>query len=171
MSIGLADHFRCSLLHLLAGRIPEAITREKCWETAFENLLWASQQSPAEATLVVEAINPHDMPGFILPKPADALSLVKQINHPSIRLLYDIYHAYRVGEDVMRTLRQERDWIAHIQIADHPGRHQPGTGEIPFEAIFNTLQEIDYPGYIGLEYRPSGSTKASLSWLQNRMAD
>ena len=83
-----------------------------------------------------------------------------------MRQLYDLYHAYCVEDDVMHVLSTEMDLVAHLQIADFPGRHQPGTGRICFDEIFKSIQGNGFQGYIGLEYRPLGTSEESLSWLK-----
>jgi hydroxypyruvate isomerase len=169
MAVDLAAKFPCRIIHLLAGRIPEGESEERCLAVAEKNLLWATSHVPDGLTCVIEAINPFDMPNFLFPTPSQALSMIKQINHPSLRLLFDMYHSFRIGEQILPTLLNEIEWIGHMQIADFPGRHEPGTGEIPFELVFRTIHEMNYLGYIGLEYYPLGNTTDSFGWMAKWM--
>jgi hydroxypyruvate isomerase len=96
---------------------------------------------------------------------ADSLNIVTQANHPNVRLQYDIYHAQMVGGNLISTILDNFALIGHIQIADVPGRHEPGTGEINYPNIFNVLEQLGYQGYIGLEYHPTDDTDEGLAWL------
>ena len=110
-------------------------------------------------------INQHDIPGFFLHRTAQTVRLLDEAGRPNIFLQYDLYHAQREEGELTATIQANFGRIAHIQIADNPGRHQPGTGEINFPYIFNTLVTLNYRGYIGLEYVPAPDTVSSLAWL------
>ena len=101
---------------------------------------------------------PHPRPGR-----AGAGALVR---HGDVALQFDVFHMARMGEDVFAALREYRDVIAHVQIADHPGRGEPGSGSIDFEALYSLLDELGYDGWVSAEYRPTGPTGASLGWLR-----
>jgi hydroxypyruvate isomerase len=174
------DHFRWSLetgleaahslgcvrLHALFGKKVPGHAPEAQIACALENLAWAAPQAAeAGVTLHVEALNPTDWPDYFVSTTADALQIVTGADHPAVRLQYDVYHAFMNGEDVVAAVDELFPHIGHIQIADVPGRHEPGTGEIDFPGLFAALEELGYPGYIGLEYRPSGESDASLAWL------
>jgi hydroxypyruvate isomerase len=167
MALSLAFEFSCPRLHLVAGRLPKDTSYEKAWDVALVNLDWAIKQADSEITLVVECLNPYDMPSFFLSSPQKAFDLVKHCNHPRVRVLYDIYHAYRVGDDILARIENDLHLIEHIQIADYPGRHQPGTGKINFPAIFSLLNDKNYSGHVGLEYLPNGNTEDSFGWMEN----
>lgn len=117
--------------------------------------------------LLIEPINRFDIPGFFLNRTDDAARLLDEIGCPNVRIQYDLYHAQREEGELIATLRKHLVRIGHIQIADNPGRHQPGTGEINFPAVFRALDEMGYPGYVGLEYVPTPATVASLAWLRD----
>jgi hydroxypyruvate isomerase len=163
-ALRMAELLGCTRLNGLAGMKPQDFEREECYDTLLNNLAWTVGQLPSGVTFLIEALNPFDKPGYLLSTPEDTFTLVQQFNHPAVRVQYDIYHAYRVGHDIFSTLRKDMDWIGHIQIADSPGRHQPGTGEIEFDPIFSQIQRAGYSGYIGLEYVPLGDTRNSLEW-------
>ncbi len=169
-AVELAQSLGCNKLNALAGVRPNGAKEEACFDTLRQNIEWASGQLPGGFTLLIEALNAVDKPGYLLPSPERALAIVKEFNRPNVGLLYDVYHADRVGCDLTRIIREEIHWVGHIQIADSPGRHQPGTGKIPFQQFFDLIERTGYGGYIGLEYRPLGSTRDSLTWLQTRTA-
>lgn len=165
-AVELALLMRCRRLNALVGVCPDSVELKRCFETMHRNLEWATGQLPKGFMLLIEALNPVDKPGYLLPTPEQGLALVKEIDNPAIGLLFDIYHAYRVESDVFRILGEDVSRVGHIQIADSPQRHQPGTGKIPFDKVFRAIERVEYEGYIGLEYEPLGSTRESLKWLQ-----
>lgn len=165
-AVDLALFLGCKRLNALAGILPDSVELAYCLDTIHHNLEWAAAQLPKGINLLIEALNPFDKPGYLLPNPEYSLALVKEINNPSIRFLYDIYHAYQVGSDIFRTINEDLSWVGHIQIADSPNRHQPGTGKIPFDRVFRAIETARYEGYIGLEYQPLGSTSEALKWCQ-----
>ena len=121
-------------------------------------------------TTVFEAVNSHDMPGFIVDGSAKMLSLLAEINHPNLRLQYDVYHMSRMGEDCAAFLARHADKVGHIQFADCPGRGQPGTGDVDFEQLFDLIADSPYQGWVGAEYKPLGNTSESLDWLKTGRA-
>lgn len=165
-AVDLALLLGCKKLNALAGILPDSLELKYCIDTIHHNLEWATGQLPKGINLLIEALNPNDKPGYLLSKPEQSLALIKEINSPNICFLYDIYHAYQVGSDIFRIIQEDLSWVGHIQIADSPNRHQPGTGKIPFERVFRELEMAGYEGYIGLEYRPLGSTSEALKWCQ-----
>jgi hydroxypyruvate isomerase len=160
---------KCERLNLMFGqRILDFEWAEQL-DCACENLTWAAPQAKANGvTLLIEALNPTDFPNYALQRTSDAIGVLKQTNYPSVKLLYDVYHAQMTEGNLINTINNNLSFIGHIQIADVPGRHQPGTGEINFNAIFSCLEEKGYLGYIGLEYKPEGDTNSSLIWLRKR---
>ena len=124
---------------------------------------------PLEAgvTLLIEPLNETDFPEYALHRTAEALDIIKQVRHPQVKLQYDVYHAQMTEGNLINTLTNYLPDIGHIQIADVPGRHQPGTGEINYPAVLEVLKRLNYSGYVGLEYRPSNDTDSSLAWLAN----
>jgi len=115
---------------------------------------------------VFEAVNSRDMPGFIIDNGQRMLEVLAEVDHPRIGLQYDIYHMKMMGEDCALFLERHFDKIGHIQFADCPGRGQPGSGEVDFESLFAIIAHSPYRGWVGAEYRPIGSTEASLGWLK-----
>ena len=116
--------------------------------------------------LLVEPINHFDIPGFYLNKTVQVLNLLEEVGMPNVFVQYDVYHAQREEGELAATLRSHMSRIGHIQIADNPGRHQPGTGEINYPFIFREIDRLEYQGYIGLEYIPAPDSSKSLSWIK-----
>ena len=140
---------------------------EEHWQTLAQNVRFAATElAPHGIELVVEPINHYDIPTFVLNRTEQALKLLDEVAQPNVRLQYDIYHAQREEGELTATFRKYMDRIGHIQIADNPGRHQPGTGEINFPFLFRQLDECGYTGWIGLEYVPTPDTGSSLGWLK-----
>mgnify|MGYP001111260801 CR=1 FL=1 len=155
-------------INCLAGITLPDVPVEDQWATLRDNLAFAAEAAQeAGVRQLVEPINPYDIPGFFLNKPSRGFELLDEVGHPNLWLEYDIYHAQRTEGNLTATLREKIGRIAHIQIADSPGRNEPGTGEINYQYVFSELDKLGYDGWIGLEYRPSGSTEASLSWLRD----
>jgi hydroxypyruvate isomerase len=163
----------CPRLNCLAGivspakssAVSPAVSAGQAQATLLDNLRFAAQQlQPHGITLLLEAINTHDIPGFFVHGSAQALALIDQCGQPNLSLQYDVYHMTRMGEDVAATLAQQLGRIGHIQIADVPGRGEPGSGTIDFPALFAQLRLLRYGGWIGCEYIPQAGTLASLGW-------
>lgn len=155
-----------SQLNCLAGKIRPDISLEAQWQTLRENLQFAADALAGQGVkLLVEFINRYDIPGFLLHRTEQTLRLLDEVDRANVFLQYDLYHAQREEGELTATLRTHLDRIAHIQIADNPGRHQPGTGEINFPFLFDQLEKWDYQGYIGLEYVPTPDTLSSFAWL------
>lgn len=161
-----ARHFGCPRLHTMVGnRLPELDVAAQL-ACVLENLAWAAPlAAEAGVTLLIEPLNATDMPAYFVHSTAEAMQIVAGVNHPNVKLQYDVYHAQMTEGNLIATMTRLFPHIGHIQISDVPGRHQPGTGEINYPAIFATLERLQYAGYIGLEYRPASETDASLEWL------
>jgi len=120
--------------------------------------------------LLVEPINTYDIPGFYLNGTQQTLDLFDEIGEPNLWLQYDIYHMQRMEGELMATMRKHFARIAHIQLADNPGRNEPGTGEINYGFLFQELQQLNYAGWIGCEYKPKTTTIEGLIWLARARA-
>jgi hydroxypyruvate isomerase len=153
-------------LNCLAGKLPPGLDRQEAAAVLEENVAYAADRLAEHGlTLLVEPINTFDIPGFFLPTPDAALEVLRRVGRPNVRIQFDFYHVQRAQGELIATFRRVRDHVAHVQIADNPGRHQPGTGEIHYPNVFRALEDAGYGGYIGLEYVPEGTTEESLSWL------
>lgn len=162
-----ALHIGAPLLHIMPGVLPVGINRESCRDTYINNLSWAAKQcAGAGITGLIEPISDETVAGFYVNHPDFAAELIAEIGSTSIRMLFDVYHAAIKGIDAMQFMTDHLDTIAHVQIADHPGRSEPGSGALDFEAFFAHLDSIGYGGFVGCEYKPSGDTAATLSWME-----
>ena len=134
--------------------------------TLIENLRYAAGKLQAAGIgLLLEPVNTRDIPGFFVDRTRPALDIIAATGSSNIKLQYDIYHAQVMEGDLTRTIETEFDRIGHIQLADNPGRHEPGTGEINYPFLFRRIDELGYRGWIGCEYKPATTTTAGLSWF------
>jgi len=155
----------CQRVNVLPGVPPEGSDKETCTEVLVQNLVFALDRLGSEGIVVmVEPINGFDAPGFLIQSALDLAPLLERPALSGLKLQFDLYHHYRMGLDCSAVLRDFLPQIAHIQFADVPGRHEPGTGEIDFEAFFGEIEVLGYDGWVGAEYMPSGKTADSLGW-------
>ena len=141
------------------------MSREQQRECMLENLASAAPLAAEVGVLLtIEMLNPIDNPGYFLTSSHEAIEIVKQINHPHIRYQLDTYHVQMTGGNLVQIITQNSDWIGHIQIADYPGRHEPGTGQIDFVQLTATIEAAGYHDYIGLEYKPQAAGAGALQW-------
>jgi len=135
--------------------------------TLIANLRYAAQRLAQDGlTLLLEPVNTRDVPGFVVSTSAAAVELLDAVGEPNLQLQFDVYHAQVMEGDLVNRLRALRDRIGHVQIADNPGRHQPGTGEIAYDFVLAQLDAMGYAGAVGLEYVPEPDTVSSLAWLE-----
>ena len=166
-AIDYAKALKCSRLNCLAGLAPKDVPANKVRQTLISNLKFAADATQkAGITLVVEALNDKDVPGFYLTRTRDVLKLFEEVKHPNLFLQYDIYHMQIMEGNLAETVRKNVGRIGHIQLADVPGRHEPGTGEIDFPSLFKRIDEAGYTGWIGCEYKPAGVTEDGLGWVK-----
>ena len=165
-AIDYAGTLGCRQINCLAGLAPAGIERARLLATLTENLAYAADElKKSGIRLLIEPINDHDMPGFFLNRLADAAAVIEAVNSENLFIQADLYHMARMGEDLPEALSAHRARIAHVQIADAPGRHEPGSGAIDFPAAFQTLDHLGYDGVIGCEYLPASGTQAGLGWM------
>jgi hydroxypyruvate isomerase len=154
-------------LNCLAGLRLDGVEPASQWATLVDNVRYAARRlSDDGRRLLVEPVNTYDVPGFLLPTTTDALRLIDEVGEPNVRLQFDAYHVQRMEGDPATLLASLFDRVGHVQIADNPGRHQPGTGAIDFAALFERLDDNGYDGAVGLEYIPTQDTASSLGWLE-----
>ena len=154
-------------LNCLAGKAPTGATDPALRATLVDNLKYAAAALQQEGLkLLVEPINSYDIPGFYLNHTALALSVMDEVGSDNLFLQYDIYHAQRMEGELAATVQKQLARIAHIQLADNPGRGEPGTGEINYAFLFAHLDRLGYSGWIGCEYKPRADTLAGLGWLK-----
>ena len=168
-AIEYAKALGCTQVNCLAGVAPANVARDKLEQTLVANLRFAADRLKREGiALLVEAINTFDIPGFYLSGTAQTLALIEATGSDNIFVQYDIYHMQRMEGELAATMHKHLAQIAHVQLADNPGRNEPGTGEINYPFLFDWLDKIGYAGWIGCEYKPKGGTVAGLGWLPPR---
>jgi hydroxypyruvate isomerase len=154
-------------LNCLAGKAPAGVDDETLRRTFVANLRHAAGElKQAGLKLLIEPINRFDIPGFYLNYTAQALAILDEVGADNAFVQYDIYHAQRMEGELANTLRQHLARIGHIQLADNPGRNEPGTGEINYAFLFAHLDRIGYRGWVGCEYKPAARTEDGLGWMQ-----
>jgi len=167
MALRYAKALDVPRLNCLAGKTPADADVSRVNTTLVENLRYAAAAlDRAGVQLLVEPINPFDIPGFHLTTTAQTLAIIDEVGAANVRLQYDIYHAQRTEGELAATLSRHIDRIGHVQIADNPGRNEPGTGEINYRFLFEHLDRIGYDGYVGCEYKPATTTEAGLGWIE-----
>jgi len=153
-------------VNCLAGIKPEGVNDDQARQTLIENLRFAAKKlADAGILLIAEPINTRDIPGFFLNRTEQALAIFDEVGSDNLKLQYDIYHMQIMEGDLAPTIEKHLARIAHIQIADNPGRHEPGTGEIHYPFLFAHLDRLGYDGWVGAEYKPAGRTEEGLGWL------
>ena len=166
-AIEYATALDCPQVNCLAGIAPEGVSQEVLEETLVGNLKFAAEQlGTAGIRLLIEPINTIDIPGFVLNYPEQARGFIGRVGSGNLFLQHDLYHMQIMQGDLARNIERNMDIIRHIQIADNPGRHEPGTGEVNYPFLFNYLDEIGYDGWIGCEYVPATTTVDGLSWIK-----
>jgi hydroxypyruvate isomerase len=166
-AMSYAKELDCTRLNCLAGPVPAGVSRQEARATLLGNLRHAAAELAAEGlSLMLEAINSRDIPGFLVDRPSLGLAIMAEADCPNLQLQYDVYHAQIMEGDLARTLEANLARIGHIQIADNPGRHEPGTGEINYPFLFRRLDALGYGGWVGCEYFPATTTEAGLGWLK-----
>jgi hydroxypyruvate isomerase len=166
--ITYASSLQTTHLHCMAGVLTNELGAERAREQYMENILYASSQFAHHGlTLLLEPINTFDIPGYFMSTLDQALSIIKEVNRKNIMLQFDFYHIRRIHGNVLATFQESANYIKHIQIADFPDRHQPGTGEINFDRVIENIKDQNYEGFIGLEYIPSGKSEDSFNWLHH----
>ncbi|OQK15901.1 hydroxypyruvate isomerase [Methyloprofundus sedimenti] len=168
-AVAYAKILKPNAINILPGRCLNK-TRLAIYQQTFkENLRYAINAfSPLGIKTVFEAINTVDMPDFIIHSSEQMFAIMQEINHPDLLMQYDIYHMLMMQEAPANFITQYADKIGHIQFADCPGRHQPGTGNMDYQQIFSIIQASPYKGWVGAEYKPLSNTLASLNWFKNQ---
>lgn len=167
-AVDYADKLGCKKLHCLAGILPADSSRlDAVWrKTYIDNLKLATDAAAAiDATVLIEPINTQDIPRYFLNGTAMALDIIDEVGADNLRLQFDCYHMQIMEGRLSETIRAHLKLIHHIQIADAPGRHEPGSGAIDYDHVLRDIDSCGYAGWIGCEYNPSGTTADSLNWL------
>jgi hydroxypyruvate isomerase len=164
-AITYATALGCKQVNCLAG-IPKGVDAATAHKTLVENLKYAAPKLKAAGIkFLLEAINTRDIPGFFVTTTKQSLAIIDEVGSDNLFVQYDIYHMQIMEGDLARTIEANLAKIAHIQLADNPGRNEPGTGEINYPFLYDFIDKIGYQGWIGAEYKPKGETVAGLGWL------
>lgn len=168
LAIEYARALDCQNIHLMAGYKPATHDLDACLAAMASNLTYAADAAaPHGITILVEAINSKiDMPGYVIDGTAKALDVIERAARKNIAFQYDVYHMQIMEGDLATTIEKNLNLIPHMQLADNPGRHEPGTGEINYPFLFGLVDHLGYHGWIGCEYRPLTTTDAGLKWIR-----
>jgi hydroxypyruvate isomerase len=167
-AIAYAERLKTVRLHAMAGIVPPGADPGGVRATYVANLKYAAAELARHGiTLLIEAINTRDMPGFFLSTQAQAYAVLEEIGAPNLKMQMDLYHMQVMEGDLETKLRRYAAHCAHVQVAGVPARHEPDTGEIRYEHLLQVLDEIGYAGWAGCEYRPAGRTVDGLGWLRH----
>jgi hydroxypyruvate isomerase len=171
-AIDYAKALDCHQLNCLVGVAPANADSVELNEVLLKNLRFAAAALARERIrLLIEPINTIDIPGFFLSRTEQAVQIISDVQSDNLFVQYDIYHMQIMEGDIARTLQKHLARIAHVQLADNPGRNEPGTGEINYPFLFRYLDEIGYRGWIGCEYKPKATTSESLAWYLAQTVD
>jgi len=167
-AIEYAKELGVKQLNCLAGKIPAGADLDLLRKTFVSNLRYASAElKKANIKLLIEPINTFDIPSFYLSKTQQAVEIINEVGSDNLFIQYDIYHAQRMEGGLANTMEKNLSKIGHIQLADNPGRNEPGTGEINYDYLFKFIDRIVYQGWIGCEYKPATNTEAGLGWIKS----
>lgn len=166
-AIDYAKALGCPRVNCLAGIAPPGVEADRLHETLVGNLAFAADRlERAGIRLLLEPINTRDVPGFFVNRTTDAVRIMDAVASRNLYLQYDIYHMQVMEGDLARSIERLLGRIGHIQLADNPGRHEPGTGEINYAFLFDAIDKMGYKGWIGCEYKPKAGTSEGLGWLR-----
>ena len=164
-AIEYATALGCPQVNCLAGKLPAGVSEADARKTLVENLRFAAKKlQAANIRLLIEPINTFDIPGFFVNRTDQALAILDEVDSSNLFVQYDIYHAQRMEGELGNTLSKQFARIGHIQLADNPGRGEPGTGEINYAWLFKHIDSLGYTGWIGCEYKPRATTAEGLGW-------
>ncbi len=165
-AVRYAKKLQCPRINCLVGLTPDGAAPDQIQRTLVDNLRYAAEEFAKEQiTLLVEALNSRDIPGFHLVGSRESVELIEAVGSSNIKFQYDIYHMQRMEGELINTITGLKEVIGHIQLADNPGRHEPGSGEINFANLFKAIDAAGYDGWVGCEYIPAATTEAGLGWL------
>ena len=164
-AIDYARALGCTQINCLAGIAPAGVASGTIHGTFVANLRFAAEKlGAAGIKLLIEPVNTYDIPGFWLSRTQQALDVIRDVGSNNLYLQYDIYHMQRMEGELANTIKAHLPQIAHVQLADNPGRNEPGTGEINYRFLFGFIDAIGYEGWIGCEYKPKATTQEGLGW-------
>lgn len=157
----------CKCIHAMSGVVDDEFTYDEHVQTFVKNIRYAADKfSELGITLVIEPLNPNDMPGYFVSSQREAAELIKLVERDNVKIQFDFYHAQIVDGDICNLIKDLFDHIGHIQIASNPDRHEPDSGELNYPFIFAKLNQLGYQGWIGCEYVPQHDTHSGLTWVR-----
>jgi len=168
-----AEALNCPRIHLMAGVANPNLNRSTSLSLFRRNLAWAAEAALRTGVdVLIEPINPIDMPGYLLNRQDEAHEIVQEVAAPHLKVQMDLYHCARVEGDVQAVARKYlgASSVGHIQVAGYPGRNEPDTGELNFDSVFDMIESSEFDGWVGCEYRPAQGTSHGLGWLHRRQA-
>jgi len=166
-ALDYAAALNCPKVNVIAGLVPAGADLGTLEDTLVDNLKFAADLcAKAGVKLLIEPINTRDIPGFFLTTTAQAERILDRVGSSNLYIQYDVYHMQVMQGDLIPTYERLKDRIAHIQVADNPGRNEPGTGEINYPFVLGEIDRLGYDGWIGCEYKPKAGTTAGLGWLK-----
>jgi hydroxypyruvate isomerase len=163
----MADALQCKRVHIGPSLVPAGMAWQDCYDVYLENVAYGAKQlADSDITMTIEILNSIDTPTIFLSRLEQVLRVIDEAGQPNLMLQFDVYHMSRVEDDYIALLEANIDRIGHIQIADMPGRGEPGSGELDFPAFFSLLDQLGYAGWVGAEYKPSTVTEQTLAWFE-----
>jgi hydroxypyruvate isomerase len=167
-ALDYAEAVGASMVHAMAGILPPAQRARHHWDCYVENLAFAATEARARGIkVIVEAMSQAAVPDYFIATPADAARVIAEAGEGNLGLLLDVFHTVSAGLNVEQEIAEHAALLAHVHIADHPGRHEPGSATVDFDGLERALRQAGYDGFLGCEYSPIGSTEAGLGWLRS----
>lgn len=171
-TLDYASEIGCGMLHAMAGVVPPNASRAPMWEEYIENLAFAADAARAcDIDILIEPVGPGSIANYFIDTPGAAVEAIATLARPNVRLLFDVFHAVSLGVDPVAFMEANSALIGHIQIADFPGRHEPGSAVLDFRKILEAVENLGFAGHIGCEYHPSGNTSDSFGWMAELSGD
>lgn len=171
VALELARSLGCERMNVLAGHEKEGMERVEQLTFARENVAFAAEKARAAGvTVMVEAVNTFENGPYLLHTTEQAVSFVESVGRTNVQVQHDFYHMQRMEGNLVANLRRYIEHVGHVQVADSPGRGEPGTGEIHYPFVLAELEKLGYDGYVGLEYNPTTqTTEGSLGWIPREL--
>lgn len=171
-TLDYASEIGCTMVHAMAAVRPAGAEDAHLLDIYRENVAFAADRAAEYGiTLIIEPIGPGSVANYLIDDPHTALDVIRTVGRSNVGLLLDLYHLAILGHDPVPLVQANGPLIRHVQIADHPGRHEPGSGGIDFRPALNALTTIGYAGHVGCEYHPAHGTVAGLGWLPGQAAE
>ncbi len=167
LTLEYANGLGAGMVHLMAGVVPEGMSKAECEAVFVENLRHATQVAAQRGVkLLLEPLNARDVPGYLHSTSAQARRIIEAVGSDNLFLQYDLYHMQIMEGDIVEGIRRNLDVIGHIQFSSVPGRHEPQHGEVNMPYVFDQIDAMGYTGWLGAEYRPKGGTLEGLVWAE-----